>query len=65
VTLWVACEPTVTLPKLRLAGVAARVPAAAAVPVPLNAICSGEFEASLSREKLPLTAVADGGANSS
>jgi hypothetical protein len=49
-------EPTATLPKLRLVGETAKVPAA--VPVPESAILSGEFDAFETMERLPLTAPA-------
>lgn len=48
--------PTTTLPKLRLVGDTARVPAA--VPVPESAIVSGEFDEFDTTDKLPLAAPA-------
>ena len=49
-------DPTVTLPKLRLVGDTANVPAA--VPVPESAILSGELDAFDTTDRLPLTALA-------
>jgi hypothetical protein len=49
-------DPSVTLPKLRLVGETAKVPAA--VPVPARAMVSGELEAFETTDKLPLTALA-------
>jgi hypothetical protein len=49
-------EPTVTLPKLRLVGETANVPAA--VPVPESAMLSGELEAFDTTDRLPLAAAA-------
>jgi hypothetical protein len=49
-----ALDPTVTLPKLRLVGDTAKVPAA--VPVPERAILSGEFDAFETTERVPLAA---------
>jgi hypothetical protein len=49
-------DPTVTLPKLRLAGDTANIPAA--VPVPESEILSGELEAFETTERLPLAAPA-------
>lgn len=49
-------DPTVTLPKLRLAGETVNWPAA--VPVPESAMLSGEFDAVETTERLPLAAVA-------
>jgi hypothetical protein len=47
-------DPTVTLPKLRLVGDTAKVPAA--VPVPESAILSGEFDPFDTTDRLPLAA---------
>ena len=47
-------DPTTTLPKLRLVGDTANVPAA--VPVPESAILSGEFDAFETTDRLPLAA---------
>jgi len=47
-------DPTVTLPKLRLVGDTANVPAA--VPVPESAILRGEFDAFDTTDRVPLTA---------
>lgn len=55
-----ALDPTVTLPKLRLVGDTANVPAA--VPVPERLIVSGEFEAFETTDRLPLAAPAAVGA---
>jgi hypothetical protein len=52
--------PTVTFPKLSNVG---EIVNWAAVPVPVNGIVSGEFEALLATTKLPATAPADCGAN--
>jgi hypothetical protein len=52
--------PTCTLPKLTLAELALNP---LCVPVPLNPIGSGEFEASLVAVTVPLSALADCGAN--
>jgi hypothetical protein len=49
-------EPTVTLPKLRVVGDTANVPAE--VPVPDSATVSGEFVAFETTEIVPLTALA-------
>jgi hypothetical protein len=49
-------DPTVTLPKLRLVGETAKVPAA--VPVPESAMLSGEFDALETMDRLPFTAPA-------
>jgi hypothetical protein len=57
----VLLSPTCTLPKLRLVGLALRVPGAA-VPVPDNATTTLEFVASLVTVKVPLVAPADAGA---
>jgi hypothetical protein len=54
-------DPTTTLPKLRLVGDTAKVPAA--VPVPESAILSGEFDAFETIDKLPLAAPALLGVN--
>jgi hypothetical protein len=54
-------DPTTTLPKLRLVGDTAKVPAA--VPVPESAILSGEFDAFETIDKLPVTAPALLGVN--
>jgi hypothetical protein len=54
-------DPTTTLPKLRLVGDTAKVPAA--VPVPESAILSGEFDAFETIDKVPLTAPALLGVN--
>lgn len=51
-----------TLPKVRLDGLADNVPAAA-VPVPDSGIDSGEFDASDVIVRLPLALPADFGAN--
>jgi hypothetical protein len=51
----IVCEllpPTFTLPKLSLAGEAVKLPC---VPVPLNAIVSGEFGPLLTTEMLPVS----------
>src|ERR1700730_10403957 len=56
VLLW----PTVTFPKLREAGEIVRP---GWVPVPVREIVKGELPASLTIERLPVTAPADGGAN--
>jgi hypothetical protein len=60
VTVADALLPTSTLPKLTLAGLALSPPC---VPVPLSAIASGEFEASLVTVSVPLAAPADCDAN--
>ncbi len=49
-------DPTVTLPKLRLVGETANVPAA--VPVPESATFSGEFDAFDTTDRFPLAAPA-------
>jgi hypothetical protein len=49
-------DPTTTLPRLRLVGETANVPAA--VPVPESARLSGEFDAFDTIDMLPLTAPA-------
>ncbi len=49
-------NPTTTLPKLRLVGETANVPAA--VPVPESAILSGELDAFDTTDRLPLAAPA-------
>jgi hypothetical protein len=49
-------DPTLTLPKLRLVGETASVPAS--VPVPDSAMLSGEFDALDTTDKLPLAAPA-------
>jgi hypothetical protein len=49
-------DPSVTLPKLRLVGETAKVPAA--FPVPESAMLSGELEAFETTDKLPLAAPA-------
>jgi len=54
VTVCVALLPTVTFPKLRLAGLAVRKEVRA-TPLPLRAILVGELEASLTRDRLPVT----------
>jgi hypothetical protein len=54
-------EPTVTLPKLRVVGDTASVPAE--VPVPESAILNGEFDAFETTEIDPVTAVALAGVN--
>ena len=56
----VALCPTVTFPKLTEAGVIARP---GCIPDPLSEIARGEFEASLTIERLPDTIAADVGAN--
>jgi len=48
------CDPTVTLPKARVDGDTASVPAAA--PVPVSAMLSGEFDAFDTTDKVPLAA---------
>jgi hypothetical protein len=53
-------DPTATLPKLRLVGDTANVPAA--VPVPERLMVSGEFEAFETTDTLPLAAPATVGA---
>jgi hypothetical protein len=52
-------DPTFTLPKARVVGETAKVPAA--VPVPESAMASGEFEAVETTDKLPLAAPAAAG----
>jgi hypothetical protein len=54
-------DPSVTLPKLRLLGETAKVPAA--VPVPESAMLSGELEAFDTTDKLPPAAPALVGLN--
>ena len=49
-------DPTVTLPKLRLVGDTAKVPAA--VPVPESAMLSVEFDAFDATDRFPLAAPA-------
>lgn len=56
-----AVEPTATLPKLSLAGLADSPPLA--IPVPLSEIANGEFEASLVMVKVPVAAPVALGAN--
>ncbi len=60
VIVWELLLPMFTLPKLSLAGEAVKLPC---VPVPLNAIVSGEFGALLATEMLPLAVPAAVGAN--
>jgi hypothetical protein len=59
-TLCVLLCPTVTPPKLSVAG---EIVMPAWVPVPLSEIVSGELEASLVTTRLPAAAPADSGAN--
>ncbi len=49
-------DPSTTLPKLRLVGDTANVPAA--VPVPESAMLSGEFDAFDTADRLPLAVAA-------
>ena len=56
VLLW----PTVTFPKLREAG---EIVSPGCVPVPVSEIVKGELAASLTIDRLPVAAPADGGAN--
>jgi len=60
---WELLVPTVTLPKFTGDGVTEIPDCAAAVPVPLNDIFSGELEALLVTVSVPLTAPVDWGAN--
>ena len=62
VTLEELLLPSLTLPKLRLVGLAPSK-CVAATPVPLSEIASGEFGALLTSEMDPFTAPADPGAN--
>jgi len=57
---WFWLLPTCTLPKLRLAGAAVRLPGF--TPVPVTAIVRFEFAALEARAMLPVTAPADIGA---
>ncbi len=56
-----AVDPTVTLPKLSVAGETDSCPGV--VPVPESAMLSGELDASDTRDKVPFTAPAVAGAN--
>ncbi len=49
-------DPSTTLPKLRVVGETANVPAAAAVPVPERAMSSGELLAFDTTDSLPVAA---------
>ena len=62
VTLREAVLPTLTFPKLTLAGFTARLNPAA-TPAPLKAMAEGGLEASLTRDKLPVEGPADLGSN--
>ena len=62
VTLREAVLPTLTFPKLTLAGFTARLNPAA-TPVPLKTMAEGGLEASLMRDKLPVEGPADLGSN--
>lgn len=59
-TLWVPVCPTTTFPKVSAEGAIAKP---VCVPVPVSEIITGEFEASLTTVKLPVTAPAAVGAN--
>ena len=59
-TVWLELCPTVTLPKLTVAGVMVRP---ACMPVPVSVTVSGEFDASLVTVIDPLIAPEDCGAN--
>jgi hypothetical protein len=59
-TAWVLLWPTVTLPKLRETG---EIVSPGWVPVPVRETVKGELAASLTIERLPVTAPTDGGAN--
>lgn len=62
VTIREAVVPTFTFPKFTLRGFTARVKPGA-TPAPLNAMAEGGFEASLTRDKLPVEGPADLGSN--
>lgn len=62
VTLREAVLPTFTFPKLTLVGFTARLKPGA-TPAPLSATAEGGFEASLTRDRLPVAAPADLGLN--